>query len=78
MIVATLNVRGVGGISKFLALKRFLELTKPDVLLVQETMVCVAKAREIFCQVTSKLVFLWGGFFRTLWWDVNCLESKKR
>jgi exonuclease III len=46
MIVATLNVRGVGGPVKSLTLKRFLETTKPDVLFIQETMVCEAKARD--------------------------------
>jgi exonuclease III len=39
MIVTTLNVSGVGDTSNFLALKRFLESTKSDVLLIQETMV---------------------------------------
>jgi hypothetical protein len=41
----------VGGTSKFLALKRFLELAKPDVLFIQETMVCEAKAREFFVKL---------------------------
>jgi exonuclease III len=39
MIVATLNVRGVGGSAKNLSLKRFLEKVKPDVFFIQETMV---------------------------------------
>jgi exonuclease III len=57
MIVATLNVRGVGGTSKFLSLKRFLESAKPDVLLIQETMVCEAKAREIFVKLLPTWYF---------------------
>jgi hypothetical protein len=48
MIVVTLNMRGVGGSSKYLALKRFLDLVKPDVLLIQETMVGVEKSRDLF------------------------------
>jgi hypothetical protein len=34
MIVVTLNVRGVGGAPKFLSLKRFLALVKPNILLI--------------------------------------------
>jgi hypothetical protein len=45
MIVETLNVRGVGGDTNKLSLKRFLETIKHDVLFIQETMVCEAKAR---------------------------------
>jgi exonuclease III len=48
MILATLNVRGVGGPAKKLALKRFLDKVKPDVLFIQETMVSEVKARELF------------------------------
>jgi len=51
MIIVTMNVRGVGGNSKFLALKRFIESEKPDVLLIQETMVCVEKAKEMFVKL---------------------------
>jgi hypothetical protein len=57
MIVATLNVRGVGGTSNFLSLKRFLESAKPDVLLIQETMVCKAKGREIFVKLLPTWYF---------------------
>jgi len=57
MIVATLNVIGVGGSLKFLALKRFLESVKPDVLLIQETMDCEAKAREIFVKLLPTWYF---------------------
>jgi hypothetical protein len=51
MIVASLNVRGVGGSLNSLTLKRFLEKTNSDVLFVQETMVCEAKAREVFVKL---------------------------
>jgi endonuclease/exonuclease/phosphatase family metal-dependent hydrolase len=57
MIVATLNVRGVGGTSKFVALKRFLEAIKPDVMFIQETMVCESKAREIFVKLLPNWYF---------------------
>jgi exonuclease III len=55
MIVVSLNVRGVGGAPNFLALKQFLELVKPDILFIQETMVSELKAREIF----AKLLPMW-------------------
>jgi hypothetical protein len=48
MIVETLNVRGVRGTPEFLSLKSFLALVKPNVLLIQETMVSEAKAIELF------------------------------
>jgi hypothetical protein len=36
---------------KYLALKRFIKLTKPYVLLLQETMVSATKAREIIIKI---------------------------
>jgi hypothetical protein len=57
MIVGTLNIRGVGGTAKFVALKRFLEATKTDVLFIQETMFCVSKGREIFMKLLPKWYF---------------------
>jgi hypothetical protein len=57
MIVATLNVRGVGGSEKFLALKRFVEVVKPDVLFIQETMVSVEKARGCFVKLLPNWFF---------------------
>jgi exonuclease III len=57
MIVVTLNVRGVGGSSKYLALKRLLELVKPDVMLIQETMVGVEKARDLFVKLLPHWFF---------------------
>jgi hypothetical protein len=73
MIVATLNVRGVGGSLKSLTLKRFLEKNNPYVLFIQETMVGVAKEREVFVKLLPKWNFcgvdsigLSGGFL-TAW-----------
>jgi hypothetical protein len=57
MIVATLNVRGVGGNSKYLALKRILYLVKCDVFLIHETMVGVEKARNIFVKLLPHWFF---------------------
>jgi exonuclease III len=57
MIVITLNVRGVGGSSNYLALKRLLDLVKPDVFLIQETMVRVEKARDIFVKLLPHWYF---------------------
>jgi exonuclease III len=54
MIVETLNVRGVGGSLKSLALNRFLEKNKPDILFIQETMVGAEKAREVFNKILPK------------------------
>jgi exonuclease III len=48
MIVISLNVRGVGGAPKSLALKRLFDLVKPDIVMIQETMVDGNKAREVF------------------------------
>jgi hypothetical protein len=57
MILATLNVRGLGGNSKYLALKRILDLVKRDVLLIHETMVGVEKARDIFVKLLPHWFF---------------------
>jgi hypothetical protein len=51
MIVATLNVRGVGGPTKILSLKRFVEIEKPHVLFIQETMVYEVKVRYLFVKL---------------------------
>jgi len=56
-IVASLNVRGVSGSSKYLALKRLIELVKLDVLLIQETMVGVDKARSLFVKLLPHWYF---------------------
>ena len=57
MIVASLNVRGVGGSLKSLSLSRFLEKNKPDVLFIQETMVGAAKSREVFAKLPPNWYF---------------------
>jgi exonuclease III len=57
MIIVTLNVKGVGGNSKFLALKRFLDSEKPDVLLIQETMVYLEKKKEMFVKLLPNWYF---------------------
>jgi len=51
MILVTLNVSGVEGPTKKLALKRFLEKVKHDILLIQETMVREANSRELFVKL---------------------------
>ena len=57
MIFDTLNVRGVGGTLKYLSCKRFLDLEKPDVLLIHETMVCEEKERELFMKLLPNCYF---------------------
>jgi exonuclease III len=57
MIVASLNVRGVGGSLKSMSLSRFLEKNKPDVLFIQETMVGATKAREVFAKILPNWYF---------------------
>jgi len=63
MIVISLNVRGVGGAPKSLALKRLFDLVKPDIDMIQETMVDGNKAREVF-----------SNFFPV--WDFCAVDSK--
>ena len=48
MIVLSFNVRGVGGAPKSLALRRLFDLVKPDLVMIQETMVPGVRAREVF------------------------------
>lgn len=38
MKLSSINVRGLGGWARLLALKRLMEIEKPDILLLQETM----------------------------------------
>ena len=54
MIILSMNIRGVGGTHKILALRRVCELVRPDVLLIQETMVSVDKALEVFSKVLGR------------------------
>lgn len=47
----SLNVRGVEGRSKFVALKRLIEITHPNIICLQETMVFEDKARGVFSKM---------------------------
>lgn len=51
MILFSLNIRGVGGLPKQLALKRVLHITNPDLILLQETMESGDKARSFFNKI---------------------------
>jgi hypothetical protein len=46
MLVLTLNVRGIGGTLKVASVRRLLEHTCPDIILLQETLVNEQKARD--------------------------------
>jgi hypothetical protein len=46
--VISLIVRGVGDSSKSLALKIMFDLVKPDIVMIQETMVDGNQVREVF------------------------------
>ena len=37
MLVLSLNIRGIGGTLKAASFRRLLELTKPDIIFLQET-----------------------------------------
>jgi hypothetical protein len=67
MIVLSLNVCGVGGASKRLALKRLFNVYSPDVIMLQETMCPGTKAIEVM----SPFFFKWN--FSCL--DVNGFSS---
>lgn len=50
MILLSINVRGVGGIPKFSALKILVQLVSLDIIFLQETMVTGLKGRDfILC-----------------------------
>ena len=55
MIILSMNIRGVGGAPKLRALRRIFEIVRPDVILIQETMVPADKA----IAVLSKVVGSW-------------------
>jgi exonuclease III len=46
MIVLSLNIRGIGGTLKAASFRRLLELTKPDIIFLQETLSEAQKARD--------------------------------
>ena len=48
-----MNIHGVGGAQKLLALRRVFENVRPDILLIQETMVSSEKAIEFFSKVVG-------------------------
>jgi hypothetical protein len=76
MIVLSLNVRGVGGAPKYLSLKRLFDMVKPDLVMIQETMVDGFKVREV-SQKNSLRGILCGGFKRFVWGTTVCMESQK-
>ena len=53
MIILSMNIRGVGGAQKLLALHRVCENVRPDILLIQETMVSSEKVIEVFSKVVG-------------------------
>jgi hypothetical protein len=63
MIVLLLNVRGVGGAPKTLALKILFDMVKLDLVMIEETMVVGVKVREVF-----------SNFFPT--WNFCAVDSK--
>jgi hypothetical protein len=50
MIVLSLNIRGIGGTLKTASLRRLLARTKPDLILLQETLSADHKARDFIHQ----------------------------
>jgi exonuclease III len=46
MILLSLNIRGVGGPHKLPSLRRLLDINKPDIIFLQETLVDEEKARK--------------------------------
>jgi hypothetical protein len=63
MIVLLLNVRGVGGAPKNISLKILFDIVKPNLVMIQETMVIGLKVREVF-----------SNFFLT--WNFCAMDSK--
>lgn len=51
MIMHSLNIGGVGGTLKMLALQRMCDIVSPDVVFQQETMVNGGKAKEMFSKI---------------------------
>ena len=48
MILVSINIRGLGSGPKEHALQRVIECVCPDIVLIQETMLCDEKSHEIF------------------------------
>jgi hypothetical protein len=57
VIVLSLNVRGVGGAHKMIALKRLFSKYKPNIILMQKTMCEGKKAIEILSNVLKDWSF---------------------
>jgi len=63
MIITSFNVRRVGGAPKLQAHKRMFSKLKPNIVLIQETMCCSAKACEVFIKIFPR-------------WDVSALDGE--
>lgn len=48
MVFLSLNNRGMGGEEKCLSLRRYFDILKPNLIMVQETMLRIIKARDTF------------------------------
>jgi hypothetical protein len=55
MLLLSLNVRGIGGTLKAASFRRLLDVTRPEIVFLQETLVSAQKARDFF------------SFFRPSW-----------
>jgi exonuclease III len=80
MIILSFNARGVGSAPKILSLKRLIEISKPDIVLIQETMCLVAKAKEVFSSfmkewtlVASNAMGISGGLLTALKPNISVL-----
>jgi exonuclease III len=58
MILFSLNIRGIGGPLKAVALRRVLDRVHPDIIFLQETLVEDSKARAYIQVFRPNLVFL--------------------
>jgi hypothetical protein len=76
MIVISLNVRGVGGAPKIVSLKTLFDLAKPNLVMIQETMVDGIKARGLFKKYCC-VEFLCGGFKGFVRGDTIFMKSQK-
>jgi hypothetical protein len=84
MLILSLNLRGVEGASKKLALKEFLFSVKPDIVFFQETMVDHLRAKHFFLKACPSWNYVAMDSSRLsrgllLGWNprVGCLEDFK-
>jgi hypothetical protein len=82
MIIMSFNARGVGSDPKILALKQLIEISKPDIDLIQETMCLATKAKEVFSSflkewtlVTSNATELYWGLLTALKPNISVFNS---